>query len=321
METEKTVRDLIQNPNDKLVRTVFSDPAEAGSFFQAYLPESLTERIDWNTLTLKETSFVDEEFRNSESDLLFHAMLKKTGKEEKQGEIFLYLLFEHQSAPQKWMRFRVLKYKCRIWDESFKEFPKQKGLVPIVPVVFYQGKTAWNYETKFSDLYLCELPDMSFAPEFSHFLVDQSGWADDEIRGTLKAKIAQLLIKAKYHGKLIRMFRRLVRLLSKLPETGGINFMRVFLIYIIETQEQETVSEFAKLMKKQSKKMEGEMTTAAEAYMREGKIEGRMEGKMETTIEMIENLLKEGVDWKTIQRATGIDQKDFKKLREKWQNN
>ncbi|MCP4107405.1 MAG: Rpn family recombination-promoting nuclease/putative transposase, partial [Desulfobacteraceae bacterium] len=261
METEETVRDLIQNPNDKLIRTVFSDPAEAGSFFQAYLPESLTERIDWNTLTLKETSFVDEEFRDSESDLLFHAMLKKTGKEEKQGEIFLYLLFEHQSTPQKWMRFRVLKYKCRIWDESFKEFPKQKGLVPIVPVVFYQGKTAWNYETKFSDLYLCEMPDMSFAPEFRHFLVDQSGWADDEIRGTLKAKIAQLLIKAKYHGKLIRMFRKLVRLLSKLPETGGINFMRVFLIYIIETQEQETVSEFAKLMKKQSKKMEGEMTT------------------------------------------------------------
>ncbi|MCP4112112.1 MAG: hypothetical protein GY749_42390 [Desulfobacteraceae bacterium] len=46
-------------------------------------------------------------------------------------------------------------------------------------------------------------------------------------------------------------------------------------------------------MKKHSKKTEEEMTTAAEAYLREGKTEG----KMETTIEMIENLLKEGADW------------------------
>ncbi len=162
---------------------------------------------------------------------------------------------------------------------------------------------------------------MSFAPEFSHFLVDQSGWADDRIRGTLKAKIAQLLIKAKYHGNLIRMFKKLVRLLSQVPESGGINFVRVFLIYIIATQDPETVSEFAKLMKKQSENMEEEMITAAEAYMREGEMKGKMEGKMETTIEMIENFLKQGVDWDIIQQATGIDQKNFQSLKEKWQNN
>ncbi|MCP4109285.1 MAG: hypothetical protein GY749_27790 [Desulfobacteraceae bacterium] len=63
------------------------------------------------------------------------------------------------------------------------------------------------------------------------------------------------------------------------------------------------------------------MTTAAEAYIREGKREGRREGKMETTIEMIENFLKQGVDWDIIQQATGIDQKNFQSLKEKWQNN
>lgn len=172
---------LVHQPHDKLFTTVFSDPAEAASFFKAYLPKSLTDIIDWNTLVPKETSFVDEEFRDSESDLLFLVKLKKTGNRKQ--EKFLYLLFEHQSRPHKWMRLRMLKYKCRIWDESFKDFPKQKGLIPIVPVVFYQGKTAWNYKTEFSSLYLHKLPDMSFAPDFGHFLVDQSGWADDEIRG------------------------------------------------------------------------------------------------------------------------------------------
>ncbi len=53
------------------------------------------------------------------------------------------------------------------------------------------------------------------------------------------------------------------------------------------------------------------MITAAEAY--------EMKGKMETTTEMIENLLKEGVDWKVINRATGIDQNSFQNLKDKWQ--
>jgi hypothetical protein len=64
------------------------------------------------------------------------------------------------------------------------------------------------------------------------------------------------------------MFKKLIGLLSQLPESPGISFVRLFLIYIIATQEQGTVSEFAELMRKQSQKMEEEMTTAAEAYMK-----------------------------------------------------
>ncbi len=53
--------------------------------------------------------------------------------------VFLYLLFEHQSKPDRWMRFRLLKYMCRIWEESFKQNPEQTELPLILPVVFYQG--------------------------------------------------------------------------------------------------------------------------------------------------------------------------------------
>jgi hypothetical protein len=58
----KTQEHSIHQPHAKLFETVFSDPVEAVSFFQAYLPDALTTRIDWNTLVLKENSFIDEEF-------------------------------------------------------------------------------------------------------------------------------------------------------------------------------------------------------------------------------------------------------------------
>ena len=113
----------VQRPHDKLFRTVFSDPIEAESFLRAYLPPTETERLAWDTLTLVETSFVDEAMVESESDLLYTVQVRET-----EQPVHLYILFEHQSSPDRWMRFRLLKYMCRIWDESFKAESDQKDV-------------------------------------------------------------------------------------------------------------------------------------------------------------------------------------------------
>ena len=47
------------------------------------------------------------------------------------------------------MRFRLLKYCCRIWDDDLKGEPERHELRPIVPVVFYQGTRGWTYSTEF----------------------------------------------------------------------------------------------------------------------------------------------------------------------------
>ena len=52
----------IENPHDKLVRLVFSDPVEAASFLQANLPESLAKELQWQSLTLVKETFIDFRF-------------------------------------------------------------------------------------------------------------------------------------------------------------------------------------------------------------------------------------------------------------------
>ncbi|MFM7172951.1 MAG: Rpn family recombination-promoting nuclease/putative transposase, partial [Caldilinea sp.] len=61
----------IKRPHDKLFRSVFADPHEAAAFLRPHLPPALVERFDWSSLTLEETSFVDEALQESESDLLY----------------------------------------------------------------------------------------------------------------------------------------------------------------------------------------------------------------------------------------------------------
>ena len=63
-------RELYQ-PHDNLFRKVFSDEPEAAGLLRPNLPEWLSTRLDWSTLTLQDRSYVDEELEASQSDLLF----------------------------------------------------------------------------------------------------------------------------------------------------------------------------------------------------------------------------------------------------------
>lgn len=100
----------IHQPHDRLFRAVFSDASEAASLLQAALPDTVRNSFDWTTLTLVEGTFIDEDLRESQSDLLYQVEHVETGR-----PVSMYLLFEHQSSPDPWMRLRLLRYCCRIW--------------------------------------------------------------------------------------------------------------------------------------------------------------------------------------------------------------
>ena len=304
----------VQRPHDKLFKTVFSDTDEAESFLRAYLPETLTAQLDWSTLQLNETSFVDEAMQESESDLLYQVQHKETKE-----PILLYILFEHQSSPDKWMRFRLLKYMCRMWDETFRKQPTQDALPPILPLVFYQGETKWNYSTEFAEL----LPEIartwSFVPRFAHLLVDQSGIDPEAVRGGLKAKIMQLLMLAAFHEPIQEALTLAAEFLAQVPRTGGINYELFFVVYLAATQKRQTVVEFVETLGDYTMGVRSAILTAAEEWKQEGelkgRVEGRVEGRMEAKIEVIENLLKIGMDWSLIEHATGINQDRFQELK------
>ena len=138
----------IHHPHDLMVRAVLSDVTEAISFLQAHVSEEVSQGLNWSTLRLVEGSFVDEDLRGSEADLLY-----EIARVSDQESVWLYVLLEHQSTPDRWMRFRLLKYCCRIWEMQLAERPMPRALRPIVPLVLYQGERTWSYSTEFADLF------------------------------------------------------------------------------------------------------------------------------------------------------------------------
>ncbi|KPA12815.1 Transposase (putative), YhgA-like protein [Candidatus Magnetomorum sp. HK-1] len=301
---------FVHNPNDKIIKLVMTDRKEAEAFFKSNLNPVLVDQLDWDTLLLEGSHFIDDTFSLSESDILFSVCFN-----DSDIRCYLYILFEHQSVPDKWMRFRLYKYKSRIWDDSFKNYPKQKYLSPIVSVVLYIGEKNWLYSNNFSDLIHPSPLDNELIPKFKHILLDYSD-KSKAVKGNTKMQIAQLLIQAKYHSHFTDIIQLLEKLFRQLPYGPGINYRQAFIIYIAVTQKKDDVLVFLEKVKKQPDQKGGNMLTAREEWILEGKMEGKMEGQ----ISIIDNLVKSGIDWNLIANATGLDQKGFEEMRLEYQH-
>jgi predicted transposase YdaD len=295
----------IHHPHDLMVHAVLSDLAEATSFLQAHLSEEVSRALNWSTLTLLESTFVDEDLRGSEADLLYEV-------EHVSGEasLWVYMLLEHQSTPDRWMRFRLLKYCCRIWDQSFRDQPEQRELRAIVPLVFYQGERSWSYSSEFADLFAESVRHWPGVPRFSHGLIDQSGLQPDEVQGDLKAQIMQWVMMAAYHPALAWMEQvaRLLGSLSSLPPSGGINYVRIFVLYILATQEPEAAQSFREVLRRHAPEVGDDLMTYAQELLEKGRLEER--------VRMIEGLLREGMEWPVIERVTGVNEAQFQTLKQ-----
>ncbi len=295
----------IHHPHDLMVRAVLSDLTEAASFLQTHLPEAVSQALNWSTLTLLEGSFVDEDLRESEADLLYEV-------EHVSGatSLWVYVLLEHQSTPDRWMRLRLLKYCCRIWDLSFRDYPEQRELRAIVPLVFYQGERSWSYSSEFAELFAESVRDWPGVPRFSHGLIDQSGMQPDEVQGDLKVRIMQLVMLAAYHPTVAWMERvaSLLDSLASLPPSGGINHVRLFVLYILATQEPKAAQSFRDVLRQYAPEVGDDLMTYAQELLAQGEIRAQ--------VRIIENLLREGMEWPVIERVTGVNEAQFQALKQ-----
>ncbi|PDW00357.1 Rpn family recombination-promoting nuclease/putative transposase [Candidatus Chloroploca asiatica] len=302
---------IIQHPHDTLFRTVFRDLGEAQRLLEAHLPPTLAQALDWATLRLEETSFVDPALQESESDLLYTVQVQATAE-----PLHLYLLFEHQSTPDRWMRLRLLNYMGRIWDESFKAEPKQQQLRPIIPVVFYQGRSAWTYSTDLADLFPT-VPgwDETLTPHVRHLLIDQSGMPPTAVVGGLKGQIAQLLLMAAMRAQAQAVLAQAVPLLAELVAVGGTDAHSTFFLYLFATQERALVLEVLEAVEEHQMQVGGDLVTYAEELIEEGLQKGLQEGRQEGKLEVIAQLLAAGTPWQIITQATGITPETFAALK------
>lgn len=138
---------IIKLKHDELFRSALSHPKAAREFLEAHLPDNIQSSLDLNHIKIENDSFIDEPLKESISDVLMSVGSKDS------NQAFIYCLVEHQSEPQHFMAFRMMKYMFLISDMYLTKNPGSKFLPLIYPMVFYTGKKPYNVPTKLSDLH------------------------------------------------------------------------------------------------------------------------------------------------------------------------
>ena len=172
MTTETEIRNFFDIPishfHDRSVRWLFQDEENVRGLLEIVASE-LVELIDFNRLTQLNRSFIPNNLREQESDIVLSVPFHS---ESEMDELFIYILIEHQSTVDPIMEFRVLFYMTQIWDSQRQQWqinnvPKsQWRFRPIIPIVFYTGAQKWNALVPLKEL--MDLPDAlsRFVPKF-----------------------------------------------------------------------------------------------------------------------------------------------------------
>lgn len=260
-----------QNPHDHFFRTSFSQPQIAQNYLHEYAPPKLVALLDTSHMALQNGTFIDDEMKSHQTDLLYQVPLKN-------GEAaFVYFLFEHKSYPDPLVAYQLLRYQVRIWE---RQLQTEKRLSPIVPLVVYHGERPWQIDTDFASLLVADetlLEDLRpHLPNFTYHLRDFSHLSSEEIRGELWLRTALATLRAIFDPNLQAKLPRLIELIFALSEEGhtGLAYIYTVLYYLSEATEKIGREELRQLVLAQGTQGEQLMDTIAQEFIHEGREEG-----------------------------------------------
>ena len=146
----------------------------------------VVSRLDFRKVQRVNTTFIPDNFRQQEADLVFLLPFRDADE----TEVMIYILIEHQSTVDPVMGFRLLFYMCQIWDQQRQKWvsenvPKSAWRFrPIIPVLFYTGEERWQTLPSFETL--VDAPEIltRFIPRFETLFLDVKSASDETLLKT-----------------------------------------------------------------------------------------------------------------------------------------
>lgn len=265
----------ITNPHDVYFKKLIGRRSVAVQFLKQYLPATITAEFDWRTLERVEDTFVTEQLREHFSDLIFRVRLRAG------DAVYVYILLEHKSAPDKWVALQLLGYIVDLWQD-LKEAGAEK-LPLVIPVVFYHGQRRWNVGINFRDLVAgAEREEWrGFVPDFAYHLCDLSRYSDEEIMGTPGLQVGLVLLKYVFSEELDERLERILNRVKKDKRIASLIDQLVPMAEYVTAAAGMPPHRFKEILDSAfSGSEEGEtMQTIFDLYKEEGREQGLEEGR------------------------------------------
>ncbi|EKR63535.1 hypothetical protein LEP1GSC036_4272 [Leptospira weilii str. 2006001853] len=300
----------VHNPHDRLIRETFQDKKEAAIFFKNTLPPEVVKLLDLENLELSESSFISEELKQEQTDLLFQIPLKSGNK------LNVYLLFEHKSYLENAIYIQLLGYLTEIYRNQQRN---EESLSVVIPFVFYHGEKEWKLGDRFLDQFVLTSQEAEilkdFIPDFRIDLFDLKGIELKEKLESITFQVTLGVVQKIREGDL-EFISHLPGLFSLLlgieEESKRVAILRKLLLYIYWVRDLKP-SELKGVLQRSKLEQYEELTvTTAEKLISEGIQQGIEKGVQQGKIETARNMLSEDIQLNVVLRITGLSEQDLK---------
>ena len=262
----------IANPHDRLFKEVLTHMSAAQDVARNYLPQTIVQRLNLDSMELVKDSWVDPELREHFADVLYKLQWLNP---ENPGKLYLYILFEHKSQPDEDTAFQLLRYMTRQWQTHLEA--ESLPLPFIIPLVMYHGEANWKFPQTFEGMF-GKIPDdmLPYVPRFAYELLDLSLGSSREIVGSPLVRSVFSLMHSIFATNLNDRMPEILKTLAT-GTPAEVRFLETMLRYAVNSGsigESELAASFPE-------QVSTLMPTLAETWMERGKQEGIEMGKQE----------------------------------------
>ena len=251
---------------DALFRRLFDKPEVSADFAHNVLPPDYQGKIDFESASIEPDSYIDKNLRRNYTDLLY-----KFNKKGDREALYLYLLYDHKSSPDKWVTIQLLRYIMLIYRKELEKKPPPAILPEIFPVVFYHGTQEWTYSLQCADT--IDGLRREHLPHFKPFLFDLNRIEDKRLGGSVQTVVGLLSLKYIKHRFTEGLVGYLLQELHRLPRESS--FLHEFYMTLIRFKAEEELQTFLQIAREMNyRDMEEDIMTREQRLLKEGRVEG-----------------------------------------------
>ena len=308
--------------NDRGYKRLFSHPRMVEDLIKSFVKEDFVKDINFDRLKRDFDSFITEEFRERESDIIWQV-------EYKGRPAYLYILIEFQSTVDHYMALRMLLYLLLFYQEliKYREYRDQR-LPPVFPILLYNGDDQWSAPVSLEELLESPSPSLAaYMPSFRYCRIVERDFLPESLAelNTLTSNL--FLIETGDTKKIGEVVERILAILEKevdkeLRRSFGLWLNRLFekrKIPVSIDIEKLSSSEVRTVLETNLRRFEEEALTKGRQEGRlegrqEGRLEGRLEGELQKAREVARKLKESGVDPAIVAESTGLSEEELKQL-------
>ena len=293
---------MVHKVHDHGYKRLFSNKTLFRQLLETFVNLPWVKEIDYDTAQTIDKSFIDEEYTETESDLIYKVKLKNK-------ELFIYCLLEFQSTVDKFLAIRILNYMTSLYMDLLKSGDKYEVLPPVFPIVLYNGEQKWTAPQSAEDL--IEGNDLlgDYGIHFKYFKIAENEYTSEMLLKIQNIVSTLFLAENNYDFELLK--EELLTVFEKESEKEAISlFLNWFRMICVHGRIKP--SDYAQLEEIYSNKMEVKsmVSTLTKTEREKLQTESKLEGKLEVAKQMKEH----GIPLAPISECTGLSIEEIEQL-------